>query len=353
MNSELIRKSVKGLSAYVPGEQPQGQEVIKLNTNENPYPPSPKVTEALQALDAADLRLYPNPVSAPLRTRIAELHGCHVDNVFVGNGSDEILALCTRAFVENEGSIGYFDPSYSLYPVLSDIRDVEKRPIDLDQTFGWQTPPPDHSNLFFLTNPNAPTSMRFPKTDVEAFCSSYKGVVLLDEAYVDFSDDNCMDLALKYDNVLTMRTLSKSYSLAALRVGYVVGPAALINALMKLKDSYNLDRVAQELALAALSDIAYMRANADRIVATRTALTADLDACGFRVFPSQTNFLWTEPPSGVSAIDLFEKLREQGILIRYFPGEKTGTCVRITVGTETEVAALLSAVHDIVKDGTS
>ena len=353
MSSGLIRESVLGLSAYVPGEQPLGRRVVKLNTNENPYPPSPRVAEALQALNAGDLRLYPNPVSAPLRERIAELHGCRLENVFVGNGSDEVLALCTRAFVENDGSVGYFDPSYSLYPVLSDIRDIEKRPVELDETFGWRMPPPDHSALFFLTNPNAPTSMLFPKKDVEAFCASFEGVVLLDEAYVDFSDVDCMDLALKYQNVMTMRTLSKSFSLAALRVGYVVGPAALIEALMKLKDSYNLDRVAQDLGLAALNDMEHMRANVERIVATRTALTANLEACGFRVYPSQTNFLWTEPPSSISAADLFEKLREQGILIRYFPGEKTGMCVRITIGTETEVAALLSAVHDIMKDGAS
>ena len=350
MNPEFIRESVQRLSAYVPGEQPQGRRIVKLNTNENPYPPSPKVAEALLALDATDLRLYPTPVSAPLRARIAALHGCHVENVFVGNGSDEVLALCTRAFVENDGSIGYFDPSYSLYPVLSDIRDVEKRPVDLDENFGWQTPAFDHSDLFFLTNPNAPTSMLFPKEDIETFCASFKGVVLLDEAYVDFSDENCMDLALKYKNVLTMRTLSKSFSLAGLRVGYAVGPATLVDALMKLKDSYNLDRVAQTLALAALEDVEHMRANVNRIVATRTSLSAGLGSCGFRVFPSQTNFLWAEPPSCISAEDLFEKLREQGILIRYFPGSKTGRYVRITVGTETEVAALLSAVRDVLKD---
>lgn len=353
MSSELIRKSVLGLSAYVPGEQPQGQTVIKLNTNENPYPPSPKVAEALRDLDAADLRLYPNPVSTPLRTRIAELHGCHVDNVFVGNGSDEILALCTRAFVENEGSIGYFDPSYSLYPVLSDIRDVEKRPVDLDQTFGWQTPPPDHSNLFFLTNPNAPTSMLFPRKDVEAFCSSFQGVVLLDEAYVDFSDDNCMDLALKYDNVLTMRTLSKSYSLAALRVGYVVGPAALIDALMKLKDSYNLDRVAQTLALAALNDVAYMRANVARIVASREALARDLQSLGFHVFPSQTNFLWIQPPPGTTSLEIFEHLKKCGVLVRYFPGSKTGKYLRITIGNEMDTATCLKKIHMFVGESES
>ncbi len=353
MSSGLIRESVRGLTAYVPGEQPEGQRIVKLNTNENPYPPSPKVVEALSSLDGESLRRYPNPVSAALRDRIAEIHDCAAKNVFVGNGSDEVLALCTRAFVENDGSIGYFDPSYSLYPVLADIRDSEKRPVALDETLGWQTPTPDHSSLFFLTNPNAPTSMLFPKADVDAFCASFQGVVLIDEAYVDFSDDDCMDLALKYDNVLTMRTLSKSFSLAALRVGYAVGSPALIDALMKIKDSYNLDQVAQTLAVAALNDLEYMRGNVNRIVATRERLSTSLESFGFRVCPSQTNFLWTEPPSSLPAADLFEKLRERGILVRYFPGSKTGQYVRITVGTETEVAALLGAVRHVVKDDVS
>jgi histidinol-phosphate aminotransferase len=349
VSGELIRESVRGLTAYVPGEQPQGQKVIKLNTNENPYPPSPRVAETLQTLDVDALRKYPNPASDAVRERLAALHGCDVSNVFVGNGSDEVLALCTRAFVEDTGCVGYFDPSYSLYPVLADIRDVDKCAVPLTATFEWQTPASDCASLFFLTNPNAPTSMRFEKADVEAFCASFKGVVLVDEAYVDFADVDCMDLALKYENVLTMRTLSKSFSLAALRVGYVVGPATLIDALMKVKDSYNLDGVAQQVALAALNDIEYMRANADRIIASRVRLSADLQDLGFTVCTSQTNFLWVSPPEGVSAQDLFEKLREHGILTRYFPGPKTGQHIRITIGNENEVAALLAVVCNMVK----
>jgi histidinol-phosphate aminotransferase len=350
VSAELIRKSVQTLSAYVPGEQPQGQKVVKLNTNENPYPPSPRVAEALRDLDVEALRKYPNPASTGVRERLAELHGCAVSNVFVGNGSDEILALCTRAFVENAGSIGYFDPSYSLYPVLADIRDVRKCPVTLDEGFAWRSPEDDLCSLFFLTNPNAPTSMLFAKQYVEPFCDSFKGVVLIDEAYVDFAAENCMDLALKYDNVLVLRTLSKSFSLAALRVGYVIGSESLIEALMKIKDSYNLDGVAQTLALAALSDMAHMRSNADRIIATRERLGASLRECGFAVSPSEANFLWVRPPSSISAEALFEKLNAAGILIRYFPGPRTGQHVRITVGTENEVAALLDAVRHILKD---
>lgn len=350
MSSTLIKKSVCKLSAYVPGEQPKGRTFIKLNTNENPYPPSPQVAEALRTLDPDVLRKYPNPTSEAVRERLAELHGCAASNVFVGNGSDEVLALCTRAFVEDSGSMGYFDPSYSLYPVLADIRDVGTCPVALDAAFGWQTPPADLCSLFILTNPNAPTSMLFDKQQVEAFCASFKGVVLIDEAYVDFSSVHCMDLAMKYDNVLVMRTLSKSFSLAAVRVGYAVGSEGLINALMKIKDSYNLDGIAQALTLAALKDMDYMRLNAERIIASRAVLSSGLKDLGFDVCASETNFVWVQPPDSIFASDLFEKLRESGILTRYFPGPKTGHHVRISVGTENEVEALLSAVLRICKE---
>jgi len=192
MGCKYIRESVESMTGYVPGEQPEGAGIVKLNTNENPYPPSPKVAEALRGIDVSSLRKYPEPVSAKVRERVAELHGCGVENVFVGNGSDEILALCTRAFVENDGSVGFFDPSYSLYPVLSDIRDVRQCPVELDSSFGWVKPDADLCSLFFLTNPNAPTSTLFPKDEIEAFCAEFQGVVLIDEAYVDFSSVDCI-----------------------------------------------------------------------------------------------------------------------------------------------------------------
>jgi histidinol-phosphate aminotransferase len=351
MKNEFIRESVEGMTGYVPGEQPKGGDIIKLNTNENPYPPSPKVAEALAGIDVDSLRKYPDPVSSELRERIAEMHGCGVENVFAGNGSDEILALCTRAFVENDGSVGYFDPSYSLYPILSDIRDIKKVTVDLDRDFGWKCPAADLCSLFFLTNPNAPTSMLFPKADVESFCREFQGVVLVDEAYVDFSSENCMDLALKYKNVLVMRTLSKSFSLAGLRVGYVVGDADLIGALMKIKDSYNLDALAQVLALAALNDVEYMRVNSARIIATREMLSDSLKDMEFAVCPSESNFLWVRPPECIAASDLFDKLKQSGILVRYFSDEGINEYIRITVGTDDEVAALLRAVRRIIESG--
>jgi histidinol-phosphate aminotransferase len=339
----LIRKSVRDLCAYTPGEQPKRGGLIKLNTNENPYPPSPRVKAVLEKLDPGVLRLYPDPVSSVLRQVIADLHGVKREQVFVGNGSDEILALCTRAFVEDDGAIGYFEPSYSLYPVLAAIRNVAGVPCALTDRLEWPAEGPRPASLFFLANPNAPTSMLFPKARVKAFCESFPGVVLIDEAYVDFAREHCIDLAKTSANVLVMRTLSKSYSLAGIRLGYAVGSAELIEALFKIKDSYNIDRLTQEVATAALTDQAHMQHNAGRIKATRDRLARALAARGFDVCPSETNFLWVRPGRR-AAHDVFEALKARDVLVRYFSGERTGAYLRITVGSDEEVDCLLSAL---------
>jgi histidinol-phosphate aminotransferase len=343
--STYIAQNVAALQAYTPGEQPKDRDIIKLNTNENPYPPSPQVAAALAAFSAERLRLYPDPNATALRRRIAEIHGCRLEQVFAGNGSDEILALATRAFVENDGSIGYIVPSYSLYPVLAAIRDVTQKPVDLADGFTWQMPPDYRASLFLLTTPNAPTSMAYKRADVAAFCRAFAGVVLLDEAYGDFAPDHFMDLALAPDNTntLVMRTFSKSFSLAGLRLGYVVGPAPLIEALYKIKDSYNLDMLTQVVGLAALNDLDYMRANTRRIQATRARLAGALQACGYEVLPSATNFLFARPPDG-DARTVFDRLREKKIFVRYFPGPRTGAYLRITIGTDAEIDALLAAL---------
>lgn len=345
--NRYIRQSVQALRAYTPGEQPGDARVVKLNTNENPYPPSPAVQQALASLEANALRLYPDPESRGLRRRIAELHGCALAQVFAGNGSDEILALGTRAFVENDGAIGYFDPSYSLYPVLAQIRGVATRPLALGPRFEWTMPADYTAALFFLANPNAPTGILYPKKTVGAFCRKFPGVVLIDEAYVDFARTDCLDLALKLDNVLVMRTLSKSYSLAGIRLGYVVGPQPLIEALFKIKDSYNLDRLTQALALAALNDQAWMKANIKKIQVTRARLAAALKHLKFQVFSSETNFLWVKPPQ-LKAEALYRRLRAQDILVRYFPGPRTGAYLRITVGTDEQIDILLAALRRLL-----
>jgi histidinol-phosphate aminotransferase len=346
MPETLIRRSVRAMTGYTPGEQPTDPQIIKLNTNENPYPPSPAVAEALKRFDPARLRLYPPPLSEGLRGRAAALHGCGVEHVFAGNGSDEILALCTRAFVEADGTIGYFEPSYSLYSVLAGIADVRTAPVELGPDFEWRMRDGYSASLFFLTCPNAPTGIRYPKETIRAFCRTFPGVVVIDEAYGDFARENCMDLALSMENVLVMRTFSKSYSLAGLRVGYAVGAPDLIGALYKIKDSYNLDALAQTLATAALEDVAYMRATAARICATRDRLAAALTGLGFRVYPSETNFLWVRPGRG-TAREVFEALRARKIIVRYFPGARTGDYIRITVGTDAEIEVLIKAVREM------
>ena len=236
-----------------------------------------------------------------------------------------------RAFVERDGSIGYFDPSYSLYPVLADILDVRKAPVDVGPDFGWRMPPDYRCSLFFLANPNAPTGMLHPREEVEAFCRRMPGVVVIDEAYVDFARENCMDLALSMDNVLAARTLSKSFSLAGLRVGYIVGPEPLIAALFKIKDSYNVDMLSQIVADAALSDPDSMRANVERIKATRRRVSEALAVC--------------------PAADLFEYLKSVKILIRYFSGPRTGNGLRITMGADADMDRFLQAVRRYLEQG--
>lgn len=346
--SHLIRKSVQAMKGYVPGEQTKDADIVKLNTNENPYLPSPDVQDILSMINIAELSRYPDPVCIELRKVIAELHGCEIENVFVGNGSDEVLALSIRAFVERDGSVGYFDPSYSLYPTLADIEDVEKKPILLDAGFGWQMPEEYAASLFLLTNPNAPTSLPFNRSTVEAFVKKFSGVVLVDEAYADFADENCMDLALDNVNVLVARTLSKSYSLAGIRLGYCVGSAELIGAMYKIKDSYNVNYLTQEVARVAVLDQDTMKANVSAIVETRRIVAEKLSEFGFDVGESQTNFLWVKP-LGIRAKTLFKALRKKKIMVRYFgDDERTLDYLRITIGTAPEMLKFLDAVEGII-----
>jgi len=348
----MIRKAIQRMQAYVPGEQPRATDVVKLNTNENPYPPTRRVCEALREFTPELLRRYPDPACRALREALAALHGCRPEQIFVGNGSDEVLTLCTRAFVEPEGAIGWWDPSYSLYPVLTAIQDVRGVAIPLEADFSWPLAAgaarvaAERCGLFFFTNPNAPTGMQCPRAAVEMFVDACAGtVVVLDEAYVDFAREHHLALALERENVLVLRTFSKSYSLAGLRVGYAVGPEALIAALDKVKDSYNVDALAQRLAVAAVEDAEDMRAQCARVVRTRERLRSELERRGWRVVPSETNFLWTEP-HGASAAEWLERLRARHIYVRHFRGARTERFLRISVGTEEQTDRLLAVVDE-------
>jgi histidinol-phosphate aminotransferase len=348
-----IRSSVRELHAYTPGEQPAAKDVLKLNTNENPYPASPKVFEALAECGPDLLRKYPHPTARPLREAIARLHRVDPDQVLVGNGSDEVLALCTRAFCEPDGSVGYLEPSYSLYPVLADIADIRKHPFPLDREFKWEVPARVGVSLFFLTRPNAPTSLSLPLDSVRLLAERCTGVLLVDEAYADFADDTVDHLLPGYPNLLFCRTLSKSYSLAGLRLGYAVGPVDLIQALQKIKDSYNTDAVSQCLALAAIGDQAWMRSNVAAICSTRHALGQALGKRGFSVLPSQTNFVFARVPEGADATLVFQALRVRHVYVRHFPGPQTGDYLRITVGTDEQMQRFLSALDAVLAESAS
>jgi len=338
-----IRKSVEELQAYTPGEQPKGKGLIKLNTNENPYPPSPAVARALKSTPVDSLRFYPDPVCSALRERIAEINGCSPEQVFVGNGSDEVLRLCMRAFTQPGGAVASFSPSYSLYPVLAEAEELKYMEVPLTDDFAWVDPPADlDASIFFLANPNAPTGVLYSKEVLQSFCGRFSGVVVLDEAYIDFAETgNSWIWAQNCSNTLVCRTLSKSFSLAGLRLGYAIGSADLIGALYKLKDSYNVDCLAQTVAWAALEDLKWMQDNAKRVVTTRKRIELELEKRGFRVIPSGANFLFVEPPADPGAAALFETLREKKILVRYFPGGRTGNFLRVSIGTDAEMDAFL------------
>jgi histidinol-phosphate aminotransferase len=371
----LIRPLVRNLHPYVPGEQPRIEGLIKLNTNENPYPPSPKVLAATRAAVDGRLRLYPNPTAQPLREKLAQLHRCRRENIIVGNGSDELLAMAVRAFVEprvrqmsrlshaggrlargsGKSLVQFFTPSYSLYPVLADIQGATTNAVPLSPDFSipslvslrrarqWNF----RAALTFVTTPNAPSGRGYRTEQLEELCCAQKGIMLLDEAYVDFAGENALALALKYPHVLVARTFSKAYSLCFQRVGYCVGHPDLIAALHKIRDSYNVNGLGQIAALATLSDLPCYRANFRRIIATRDHLSRELEALGFRVFPSQTNFILVRPPK-FPAPRWLQKLRNRKILVRWFSTPSVRDYLRISIGTPGEAAALVKAAKQIL-----
>jgi histidinol-phosphate aminotransferase len=363
LRQPLIRPLVERLHPYVPGEQPRLKGLIKLNTNENPYPPSPKVLAATKAAVDGRLRLYPNPTAQPLREKLAQLHRCRPENIIVGNGSDELLAMAVRCFVEPSYSwtkgtrsvVQFFTPSYSLYPVLAEIHGAQRNPVLLNPGFTlpslvelkrgrqWDF----RAALTFVTTPNAPSGRGYSTAELEALCRRQKGVVVLDEAYVDFADANALSLALKHPQVLVARTFSKAYSLCFQRVGYFIGHPELIAALQKIRDSYNVNGLGQVAALSTLNDLSYYHQNFRKIIATREKLTRELADLEFQVFPSQTNFILARPPE-FSAQDWLRKLRDRKILVRWFDHPGVRDYLRITIGTPTETAALVRAAKAIL-----
>ncbi|MFA4944661.1 MAG: histidinol-phosphate transaminase [Lentisphaeria bacterium] len=350
--SNYARSAIRAVAGYVPGEQPRDRHYIKLNTNENPYPPSPAVAAALAGLAAERLRLYPDPVALELRTLAAALAGLPGPEwVLAGNGSDDLLTIGTRTFVDQGAALAFTEPSYSLYPVLADLQGAVPRPVPLEPAFGLPDDLAEQAGdapLLFLARPNAPTGNSFPRERMHQLCRDFRGVVWIDEAYADFAADNCLDFVKQYPNVVVSRTFSKSYSLAGLRLGLAYARPELVAEMLKVKDSYNLSLLTQLLGTAALRDQAHLRATVAKVKATRERTSAELARLGCEVIPSESNFLFVRPPRPAAAV--FQALRAGGILVRHFPGPRTGDRLRITIGTDAEMAELLRVLAGSLAD---
>lgn len=355
MNTHFWSDGMAALEPYVPGEQPRVANLVKLNTNENPYPPSPRVTPAM-AQAAEHLRLYPDPQSLALRQAIARYHaadGITPEQVFVGNGSDEVLAHAFRAFFVHGGlPLLMPDISYSFYQVYCQLYDIPAQTVALRPD--WQIGVADYAAIgsasaagVVIANPNAPTGVALPLAEVEALLQAFpQRVVLIDEAYVDFGGESAIALVNRYANLLVVHTLSKSRSLAGLRVGFAIGQPHLVQALTRVKDSFNsypLDRLAQAGAQAAYEDVDYFTECTQAIVRTREQLNAQLRQRGFEVLPSATNFVFARHPDHAGA-DIFAALRAQGVLVRHFAKPRIAQFLRITIGTPEHSQALLDAL---------
>jgi histidinol-phosphate aminotransferase len=378
--TSLALPHVAKLHAYTPGLQPTESGWVKLNTNECPYPPSPRVADAIRreiGEDGASLRLYPNPASTALRAAVAKLHGLKADNVCIGNGSDDILNLLVRAYVgpaqngdagqgmqgapesaERPGperlpdtvSLGFTLPSYSLYPVLVEIQDGRTNPIAFDRSMRLPIERIANSpaRAFFLTSPNAPTGVGFSNAEIERALAGYRGLFVVDEAYAPFAKENAIPLLARYPNLVIVRTLSKAYALAGIRVGYALAHADVIGILDRVRDSYNVSRLSQTAALAAIQDQAYYDGVIAKVKATRDRFGSDLlNRRGWRTYDSQANFIFTEPKNArgdtgpAVAKSAYDHLFAHKVLVRYFPSHAlTAPYLRISVGTDAEMSVL-------------
>jgi histidinol-phosphate aminotransferase len=349
----LALPHIAKLHAYTPGLQPAEPGWVKLNTNECPYPPSPRVAEALRreiGEGGDSLRLYPNPKSAPLRAAVAARHGVREENVCIGNGSDDILNLLMRCFCGGEAAAGFTWPSYSLYPVIAGIQDGRSTVIEFDRSMRLPVEriAASDARVFFLTSPNAPTGVGFANGEIGRVLQSFRGVLVADEAYVPFAAEDAVPLLGRHPNLVVVRSLSKAYALAGLRVGYALARPEIIGLLDRVRDSYNVNRLSQAAALAALGDQAYYDGIIARIRATRDRCAAEWSGRrGWFTYPSQANFIFTEPrnargESGPAvAKSAYDFLCARRVLVRYFPSHAlTDSFLRVSVGTDGEMAVL-------------
>ena len=346
--SKYLRPSIRAMAGYTPGEQPRDGEFIKLNTNENPYPPSPRVFEALRdALNGDRLRKYPDPVGTDFRQVVGRVLNVDPDGILIGNGSDDVLTVVTRAFVPEGGLVVSPTPSYLLYRTLADLQSARFETVPFGADWGLPEPwPLERASLTFIANPNSPSGTQVSTAALERLRAELRGPLVVDEAYVDFAEEDALRLVRSGKDVLITRSLSKSYSLAGIRFGFLVGDPVVVRELIKVKDSYNCDVLSQVAAAAALEDQEHMRATRTKVIATRTRLQRELARLGFAVTPSRANFVWCR------RIDhpvkpIYEELKRRRILVRYMSFDCYGDGLRISVGTDAEIDRLVGELGRI------
>lgn len=345
----IFRENIKAMSGYVPGEQPgPGVKVIKLNTNENPYPPSPAALEVLRQLEGEILRHYPDPMAGCFRQAASKVLGVPADWILAGNGSDDLLTMIVRACTEPGLKVVYPTPTYVLYRTLAQIQNAEF--VEVPYNEGYSLPlellQAAQGAVTLVASPNSPSGTVVAGELLDHLAARLSGVLVIDEAYVDFAEENALELVKKHHNVIVLRTLSKGYSLAGLRVGFGVANPALLEGLVKVKDSYNVDALASVVGTAAIADQPHKIANAEKIKASRLKLGTHLKQLGFQVYPSQANFLLAQIPG--KAEHLYQTLKSRGILVRYFKQPRLEDKLRITVGTDQQNQTLVKVLAEIL-----
>jgi len=344
-----FRENIDRMTPYVPGAQPApGEKIIKLNTNENPYLPSPRAIEAMRNLDPDLLRRYPDPMARTFCSAVAEMLDVPVERVIPGNGSDDILMMISRACLQPGKRVAFAIPTFEFYEVQANIENATCVPLDCDPSEAARRLADENADVTFVASPNSPTGVLTPAEVLDDLAGRLDGLLVIDEAYADFAGENALPLAAKHDNVLILRTLSKGYSLAGLRMGFAVGSPPVLEGLLKTKAIYNVDAVACAAAAAAIGDQEHKNANARKVVASREALGEQLSELGFVFPPSDANFLLVRPPEG-NAGEIFEALKDRGILVRYFQHQAIlADKLRITIGTDDQNAALAAALKEIL-----
>ena len=346
-----VRTAISGMKGYVPGLQPDPSEnYLKLNSNENPYPPSPRVREVLKKTAYEDLRIYPDPLSLELRWKLGALYGFSPEQIICGNGSDEILSLIARTFAGQGEAIGFHEPTFPLYRVLALLNGNEIVSSTVREPYDKPSMPPENAKVFFLANPNSPVGFKYSRGLVAEMARESRGVFVVDEAYAEFAGENSLNLVREMEHVIVVRTVSKSYALAGARLGYAIAAEKWIAEMLKVKDPFNVTRLTQEIVAAALDDQEYFREKIREVVNTREWFYGEARSLGYRMVPSGANFLFPQPPQKGRGKAFFEALFQRKVLTRHYDEEGLRDGVRLTIGTREEMKKVLGVFKEILPE---